>query len=74
MKKKTRISRPSGLPRDAERLCDRLHTAASWDERFAIATTELARRRESGPAVDPEVAAAWHWMAHSSSPSGIQPE
>ena len=51
--------------RDAERLCARLHTAASWDERFAIATTELARRREAGPAVDPEVAAAWHWMAHS---------
>ena len=51
--------------RDAERLCARLHAAASWDERFAIVTTELARRREAGPAVDPEVAAAWHWMAQS---------
>lgn len=51
--------------RAAERLCDRLHTAASWDERFAIATTELARRRETGPAVHPEVAAAWHAMVRS---------
>ncbi|SEB07307.1 MULTISPECIES: helix-turn-helix domain-containing protein [unclassified Mycobacterium] len=51
--------------RAAQRLCDRLHAASSWDERFAIATMELARRRESGPAVDPEVAAAWHAMVHS---------
>jgi AraC-like DNA-binding protein len=50
---------------DAQRLCDRLRTAPSWDERFAIATTEFARRRASGPTVDPEVAAAWRWMVHS---------
>ncbi len=51
--------------RDSRRLCERLQAASSWDERFAIATTEFARRRESGPAVDPEVAAAWHSMASS---------
>jgi AraC-like DNA-binding protein len=51
--------------RGAQHLCERLYTAASWDERFAIATTELVRRREAGPGVDPEVAAAWKWMVRS---------
>ena len=49
----------------AQRLCERLYAAPSWDARFAIATTEFARRRESGPAVDPEVAVAWHAMVRS---------
>lgn len=49
---------------DAQRLCDRLQ-GASWDERFAIATTELARRAASGPTVDPEVTATWRAMVRS---------
>ena len=50
---------------DAQRLCDRLYSAPSWDQRFAIAAAELARQQASGPAVDPEVAAAWRWMVRS---------
>jgi AraC-like DNA-binding protein len=49
--------------RDAERTRDRLRAAGSWDERFAIAETALARRHEAGRAVDPEVAFAWAAMA-----------
>ncbi|MGX9671485.1 helix-turn-helix domain-containing protein [Mycobacterium sp. HM-7] len=51
--------------RAAERLCERLHAASSWDERFAVATTEFVRRGEAGSAVDPEVAAAWNWMVRT---------
>lgn len=51
--------------RGAQRLCEQLHTASPWAERFAIATTELAGRAASGPTVDPEVAAAWQAMVHS---------
>jgi AraC-like DNA-binding protein len=49
--------------RDAERTRERLRAAGSWDERFAIAETALARRHEAGRAVDPEVAFAWAAMA-----------
>lgn len=48
--------------RDAGRIQDRLRAAASWDERFAIAETALARRYEEGRAVDPEVGHAWGEM------------
>lgn len=45
--------------RDAGRAEDRLRAAASWDERFTIATEVLARRLGAHPRVDPEVAYAW---------------
>ncbi len=45
--------------RDAVRLQERLHATTSWDERFAIVHTLLARRYEAGRRVDPEVAYAW---------------
>jgi AraC-like DNA-binding protein len=47
---------------DGRRTEERLRTAGSWDERFAIASAALARRREDGRPVDPEVAAVWHRM------------
>lgn len=51
--------------REAVRLWEQLRAAASWDDRFAIAQAELARRRDAGRAVDPEVALAWEQMATS---------
>jgi AraC-like DNA-binding protein len=48
--------------RDAGRLEEQLRTAASWDARFAIAEAALARRYETGWAVDPEVSFAWEQM------------
>ncbi|MGV0793267.1 helix-turn-helix domain-containing protein [Mycolicibacterium sp. XJ1819] len=45
--------------REATRTQEQLQAAGSWDERFAIAAAALARRRDVGPAVDPEVAFAW---------------
>lgn len=48
--------------REAARTQDRLRAAASWEERFAILNTELGRRHEAGPPVDPEVAFAWRRM------------
>ena len=42
-----------------------LRNAASWQDRFAVAETALARRREQGRAVDPEVAFAWRQMVAS---------
>jgi AraC-like DNA-binding protein len=51
--------------RDAARLQERLHAASSWNERFTIAETELARRYEAGRAVDPEVAFAWRRLART---------
>ncbi|WP_433196857.1 helix-turn-helix domain-containing protein [Nocardia sp. CA-107356] len=45
--------------RDVGRIQEQLHAARSWDDRFAIAETELTRRQEAGRAVDPEVAFAW---------------
>ncbi|MDG4832904.1 helix-turn-helix domain-containing protein [Solwaraspora sp. WMMD1047] len=48
--------------RDAARIDERLRAARSWDERFAIAGTELARRYETGRAVDPEVGHCWRRM------------
>jgi AraC-like DNA-binding protein len=51
--------------RDAGRIEEQLCAAASWDDRFAIAEAALARRRQAGRAVDPEVAFAWGLMAAS---------
>lgn len=51
--------------RDAARFGERLRTAASWDERFAIMEAALARRQEAGRAVDPEVAFAWGRMVRT---------
>lgn len=51
--------------RDAERTRERLRAAGSWDDRFAIAQTALARRYEAGRAVDPEVAFSWARMLRS---------
>ncbi len=45
--------------RDAGRAEDRLHAAASWDERFTIAVDILGRRLGARPPVDPEVADTW---------------
>lgn len=43
---------------DAASFEDELRAAGSWDERFRIATSEIAGRLESR-AIDPEVAQAW---------------
>ncbi|MFB7278964.1 helix-turn-helix domain-containing protein [Streptomyces hydrogenans] len=50
--------------RDAGRVEERLRTAGSWDERFAMAA-DLVRGRigDGGPRVDPEVAYTWRRMA-----------
>jgi AraC-like DNA-binding protein len=53
------------MGRDAVRLQEQLHAAGSWDDRFAIARAELARRYEVGRAVDPEVAFSWGQMVQS---------
>jgi AraC-like DNA-binding protein len=47
---------------DARRIQEQLRAASSWDERFAMAEAELARRYEAGRAVDPEVAFVWKQM------------
>jgi AraC-like DNA-binding protein len=44
--------------RDAGQLEERLRTASSWDERFAVAVDVLGRRAGRRP-VEPEVAHAW---------------
>jgi AraC-like DNA-binding protein len=45
--------------REASRLRERLGDAASWEERFGLTEAVLARRRQVGASVDPEVAWAW---------------
>src|SRR4029450_5979752 len=44
---------------DAARTEEQLRAAASWDDRFVIAEAALARRHETGRAVEPEVDFAW---------------
>jgi AraC-like DNA-binding protein len=44
---------------DATRATQRLRAAPSWRQRFAIAAEILARRLDTRPAVDPEVAHTW---------------
>lgn len=48
--------------RDAERTQERLRAAGSWEDRFAVAETALARRLDAGRVVDPEVAFVWQQM------------
>lgn len=45
--------------RDAGRVEERLRTAGSWDERFAMATDIVRRRIGDSLRVDPEVAHVW---------------
>jgi AraC-like DNA-binding protein len=49
--------------RDAARIQEQLRRAQSWADRFTIAEAALARRRDEGPTVDPEVVFAWRQMA-----------
>jgi AraC-like DNA-binding protein len=51
--------------RDAARTEEQLRAADSWDDRFAIAETVLARRHECGRVVDREVAFAWQQLESS---------
>ncbi|MEV0626635.1 AraC family transcriptional regulator [Nonomuraea wenchangensis] len=48
--------------REAPLIQERLREARSWQERFAIAETALARRTDPRRAVDPEVAFSWRRM------------
>ncbi|QNP74871.1 AraC family transcriptional regulator [Streptomyces roseirectus] len=48
--------------RDAARIGQRLGDATSWQDRFALTEALLARRAETGPAVDPEVVFVWDRM------------
>ncbi|MFJ9846856.1 helix-turn-helix domain-containing protein [Kitasatospora sp. NPDC101155] len=45
--------------REATRIREQLRATASWDDRFALAATALARRYEAGRPVDPELRFAW---------------
>lgn len=47
---------------DAAQLRELLHAAPSWHARFATTQNALARRRDAGPDIDPEVAYAWKQM------------
>ena len=51
--------------RDAVRAQEQLSAASSWDDRFTITETALARRYQAGRAADPEVAFAWGKMVAS---------
>jgi AraC-like DNA-binding protein len=51
--------------REASRLREQLADTSSWQERFALTDALLARRHAAGPAVDPEVAWAWHRIVGS---------
>jgi AraC-like DNA-binding protein len=46
--------------RQASRIREQLSDASSWEERFALTDALLARRRQAGPQVDPEVDWAWN--------------
>ncbi|NLV55112.1 MAG: AraC family transcriptional regulator [Acidimicrobiales bacterium] len=51
--------------RDAHRFREQLRDAPTWDDRFAIAETAIARRVEIGRAVDPELVHTWDRMVGS---------
>ncbi|MFG1946948.1 helix-turn-helix domain-containing protein [Nonomuraea sp. NPDC048826] len=46
--------------REVSRIRGRLGDVPSWQDRFALADALIARRHETGPPVDREVAWAWH--------------
>jgi AraC-like DNA-binding protein len=50
---------------DADRTEEQLCAAGSWEDRFSILETALARRHGQGRPVDPEVAFAWEQMLTS---------
>ncbi|MEC3915439.1 helix-turn-helix domain-containing protein [Nocardia sp. CDC160] len=51
--------------RESARLREQLGESPSWAHRFALADALLARRGETGPAPDPEVAWAWRRIVRS---------
>ncbi|MER6075093.1 helix-turn-helix domain-containing protein [Streptomyces sp. NPDC001817] len=51
--------------REASRIREQLGDVPSWQDRFVLTDTLLARRHEAGPPVDPEVSWAWHRIAVS---------
>lgn len=51
--------------REVSRLREQLGGVSSWQDRFALVDTLLARRQGAGPPVDPEVVWAWHRIVHS---------
>jgi AraC-like DNA-binding protein len=51
--------------RDAVRTQEQLRAGRSWEDKFAIAEAALARRRDGGRVVDPEVAFSWRQMVAS---------
>ena len=51
--------------RDAVRIEQRIGEAASWQNRFALAEELIARRAESGPSVDSQVAWVWDRIVES---------
>ncbi|MFD7165386.1 AraC family transcriptional regulator [Streptomyces violascens] len=51
--------------REASRIREQLGEVSPWQDRFALTDALLARRHEAGPAVDPEVAWAWHRIVSS---------
>ncbi|GAB3762765.1 helix-turn-helix domain-containing protein [Microlunatus parietis] len=55
----TMVSLSDVWGRDAGRFEDRLRSAGSWDDRFAIAAEVLRRRLDARRAVSPEVAHVW---------------
>ncbi|WP_405496854.1 helix-turn-helix domain-containing protein [Nocardia sp. NBC_00511] len=50
---------------DAARVRERMHAAGSWEQRFAIVSGEVMRRRDVGRTVDPEVEFAWGRIMNS---------
>ncbi|MFI9340882.1 helix-turn-helix domain-containing protein [Streptomyces sp. NPDC052773] len=59
--------------RDGARTGERLRAAGSWEERFAIAETALARRLDEGRSADPEVAHVWGRMVASRGLVRVEP-
>jgi AraC-like DNA-binding protein len=59
--------------RDEARAQDRLHTARSWEDRFAAVADLFARRQEAGGAVDPEIAWIWRRMTTSRGQDRVEP-
>jgi AraC-like DNA-binding protein len=51
--------------REATGIEERLRCAPSWEDRFAIVDVALARRRDAGRPVSPEVAFAWRRIVTS---------